>query len=453
MTSKLLLFFSLLFFITPILVAQPRIPKPDPRVERIVQSVSPAHLRSTIEKLVSFGTRQTLSNASDPTHGIGAARQWIRSEFERYAANSAGRMTVAFDEFTQPVSPRIDRPTTLVNVVATLRPRNESDPSAKQTIIISGHYDSRVTDVMDSVSNAPGADDDGSGAALVLELARVLSGADVRATVVFVCFAGEEQGLYGSQHYADEAAKRGMPIEAVLNNDIVGAIDGGDGQVDSTSVRVFSQALSPLDTGTVLRRENMLGLENDGPSRSLARYCKEIGERYVPHFTVRMIYRADRFLRGGDHMSFHQHGFAAVRFSESKENFNHQHQDVRKEGGVEYGDLLKFVNPRYCANIARVNAAVAASIALAPPRPADPGMVVSGLAYGTTLHWKADHEGDVAGYQVRWRETNSPVWQYSRFTADTTAVLKESKDDFLFGIQAVSAHGDPSLYAIPMPVR
>ena len=197
----------------------------------------------------------------------------------------------------------------------------------------------------------------------------------------------------------------------------------------------------------------MLGLENDGPSRSLARYCTEIGERYVPHFTVRMIYRADRFLRGGDHMSFHQHGFAAVRFSESRENFNHQHQDVRTEGGVAYGDLLKFINPRYCATIARVNAAVAASIALAPPRPADAGMVVSGLGYGTTLRWNADRTNDVAGYFVRWRETDASRWQHSLFTADTTAALKESKDDFLFGIQAVNTHGDASLYSVPMPVR
>ncbi len=452
MTPKIPLVLLLLLS-TATLVAQPETPTKDPRIEQIVRAVSPDHIRATIEKLVSFGTRQTLSDASDPNHGIGAARRWIRSEFERYAADSHGRMTVAYDEFTQPISPRINRPTTIANVVATLRPSDESMPAARQTVIISGHYDSRVTDVMDSVSNAPGADDDGSGAALVLELARVLSNADVKATVVFICFAGEEQGLYGSQHYADAAAKQGMPIEAVLNNDIVGAIRGGDGQVDSTTVRVFSQALSPLDTGNVLRRVNMLGLENDGPSRSLARYCKEVGERYVPHFTVRLIYRADRFLRGGDHMSFHQHGFAAVRFSESREDFHHQHQDVRTEGGVAYGDLLKFINPRYCATIARVNAAVAASIALAPPRPADAGMVVSGLGYGTTLRWNADRTNDVAGYFVRWRETDASRWQHSLFTADTTAALKESKDDFLFGIQAVNTHGDASLYSVPMPVR
>ncbi len=444
-------FFTL--FSCPSAFAQPTVLSKDPRVEQIVRAVSAEHIRATIEKLVSFGTRHTLSTATDPNRGIGAARRWIRSEFERSSANSGGRMTVAFDECTLPPSPRVNRATTIVNVVATLRPKEENLPSAHQTIIISGHYDSRVTDVMDSVSNAPGADDDASGAALVLELARVLSGADVRATLVFICFAGEEQGLYGSQHFADEAAKQGQPIEAVLNNDIVGAIHGGDGDVDSTTVRVFSQALSPLDTGTVLRRVNTLGLENDRPSRSLARYCKEIGERYVPHFTVRMIYRADRFLRGGDQMPFHQHGFAAVRFSESKENFDHQHQNVRTEGGVEYGDLLKFVNLRYCANIARVNAAVAASIAFAPPRPTDAGLVVSGLAYGSTLHWTPAQGIDAAGYFVRWRETSSPVWQHAEFTTDTTATLKVSKDNALFGVQAVSKQGDASLYAIPMPVR
>ncbi len=443
----------LLILCAYVAAAQPKIPSKDPRVEQVVRAVSPDHIRANIEKLVSFGTRQTLSNTTDPNRGIGAARRWIKSEFERYATASKGRMTVAFDEFVQPVSPRIPRPTTIVDVVATLRPADTTQPSSRRRILIGGHYDSRVSDILDTVNNAPGADDDGSGAALVLELARVLSTADVRTTIMFVCFAGEEQGLYGSEHLAEEAQQEGWTIDAVLNNDIVGAIRGGDGQVDSTTVRVFSQALSPLDTGSVLKRINALGLENDGPSRSLARYSKEIGERYVPHFSVRMIYRGDRFLRGGDHMSFHQRGFAAVRFSESKEDFNHQHQDIRMENGIQYGDLLKFVNPRYCANIVRVNAAIAASLAFAPQPPAAPSLVIHGLAYGTTLRWDRDHEGGLAGYLVRWRETSSPTWQHERFTADTTLTLTESKDDFFFSVQAVSSQGDPSLYAIPIPAR
>ncbi len=433
--------------------SQTRPPDFDPRVAEIVRRVSAARISDTIEKLVSFGTRHTLSDTADPAHGIGAARRWIKAEFERSAAASGGRMSVAFDRFVIPASPRVPVPTPSDNVVATLRPSDTTQPSAKRIIIISGHYDSRDTDVMDAVSPAPGADDDGSGAALVLELARVMSGADVRATVVFICFAGEEQGLFGSKHWASMAAEGGLRIEADLNNDIVGGTHGGDGSIDSTSVRVFSEALNPADTGRVLARLNALGLENDGPSRSLARYCKEIGENYVPHFSVRLIYRGDRFLRGGDHLSFHQNGFAAVRFSEAKENFIRQHQNVRLENGVQYGDLPRFVDPEYCARIARVNAAVAASLALGPAPPSHVGMLTKDLSYGTELRWDRDRESDVAGYYVRWRATSAPIWENSIFTTDTTTSLDVSKDDFLFGIQAVDRSGDASLYSIPLPVR
>ena len=451
--SRILLPLFLLFIPTLPAFAQQEKPTADLRVQNIVGSVSPDRIRADIEKLVSFGTRHTLSDTSDPRRGIGAARKWIFSEFERSAAASHGRMTVAFDEFSEPPSARVPRPTNIVNVVATLRPFPTTGTSDGRTIVVSGHYDSRATDVMDATSDAPGADDDGSGTALVLELARVFSTADVRATVVFICYAGEEQGLYGSTHRAAMAAQVGARIEAVLNNDIVGGDHGGDGQVDSETVRVFSAAMNPADTGAALNRVNSLGLENDGPSRSLARYCKEIGERYVPGFSVRLVYRGDRFLRGGDQLPFHQKGFAAVRFSESKEDFNHQHQNVRDEGGVRHGDLPGFVNERYCANIARINAAVAASLAFSPPPPAHAVMILKGLAYGTDLRWSKNAGKDVAGYLIRWRDTSSPVWQHSAFTPDTTISLAAGKDDYLFGVQSVSTAGDPSLYSIPLPAR
>lgn len=428
-------------------------PETDARVAGIVRDISPERIRTRIETLVRFGTRHTLSDTADPEHGIGAARRWIRSEFERSAAASGGRMTVAYDRFMIPASPRVPKPTPSANVVATLLPADTTQHSAKRIIVIGAHYDSRATDIMDAAGPAPGADDDGSGVALVLELARVLSRAETRATIVFICFAGEEQGLFGSRHWAATAAEQRKLIEADLNNDIVGGTMGGNGEADSMSVRLFSEALSPADTGATLARSNALGLENDGPSRSLARYCKEIGEQYVPGFTVRLIYRGDRFLRGGDQIPFHQHGFAAVRFSESKEDFAHQHQTPHMESGIQYGDLPRFVNPAYCARIARVNAAVAASLALGPSRPAHAAMVTRDLAYSTRLAWDRSNQSDVAGYSVRWRETSSPVWQHTLFTPDTTVSLDVSKDDFLFGIQAVDRHGSPSLYAVPLPVR
>ncbi len=431
--------------------AQTPPPPRDPRIERIVREISPARIAATVEKLASFGTRHTLSDTTDPAHGIGAARRWVKAELERSAARSGGRMTVSFDTFTAPASPRIPRPAVLTNVVAMLRPADTAGSAGRGAIVLSAHLDSRATDVLDASSPAPGADDDGSGIALVLECARALSAAEVRVPVFFIAFTGEEQGLLGSRHWAGLSGARGLRITAELNNDIVGGIRGGDGRVDCLSVRVFSAALSPLDTGAVLARRVALGLENDGASRSLARYAEEVGELYVPGFNVRMVYRGDRFLRGGDHTPFHERGVAAVRFSEADEDFDHQHQNPRTEGEKVYGDLPRFVNAGYCANVARVNAAVAASLAFAPPPPREASLITSSLAYDSRLHWSP--EPGAAGYFVRWRETTSSVWQSRAFTADTSLTLAVGKDGVLFGIQAVSPEGDPSLYALPLPAR
>ncbi len=426
-------------------------PANDARIEAIVRQISPERLRANVDSLVHFGTRHTLSDTTSPTRGIGAARRWIRSQFEEYAKLSHNRMSVAYQQTIIPPGPRIPAPTAVVNVIATLRPSDPANPSANRTIIIGGHYDSRATDVMDATSDAPGADDDGSGSALVVELARVLSRQEFNATVVFVCFAGEEQGLYGSTALATRARSEGWDVEAVLSNDIVGAARGGDGSIDSTTVRVFSEAYSPLDTGMVFARRNAVGLENDGVSRSLARYVEEIGQRYVSGFRVQMIYRLDRYLRGGDHAPFHQRGYAAVRFTEAKEDFNHQHQDVHREQG--FGDLPEFMDFSYLANVARVNAATAASLAFAPAPVRHAGIVTSHLAYDTQLGWEPSPGPGTAGYLVRWRPTASAVWEHSFFTRDTTVTLNVSKDDFLFGIETVNERGDLSPSVPPFPVR
>jgi hypothetical protein len=372
-------------------------------------------------------------------------------------------MTVEYQQFEVPPSNRVPRSSQLVNVIATLLPPG-ADPSATHSFfIVSGHYDSRATNALDSAGDAPGADDDGSGTALVLELARVFSRYEFATAIKFAVYAGEEQGLFGSTHLAETARTEGWQIGGVLNNDIVGSSHGGDGATDSASVRLFSQAYGAADTGAIFRQRNALGLENDGPSRTLARYIRECGEMYVPRFAVRLIDRLDRFLRGGDQTPFHDRGFAAVRFTESKENFDRQHRDIVPGKEAVYGDLPDYMDFNYCANIARVNAAALAALAFAPPPPADAGIIVSQLEYTTTLRWRPGHAagaaGNVgsgnepAGYLVLYRETTSPVWQQKMFTKDTTLTIPALKDDYLFGVQAVNAHGDASLPSIPKVAR
>lgn len=419
----------------------------NPQVTGFVREISPVNIKKSVDRLAGFGTRHTLSDTVSRTRGIGAARRWIYSVFQDCAKASGGRMTVAYDEFMVEPSGRVPHPVNIVNIIATLRPEPGPVANGERMIVIGAHYDSRAGNPVDSVSDAPGANDDGSGTALVLELARVFARQSFNATVVFACFAGEEQGLLGATHLAEQARRNGWNVEAMLNNDIVGNTEGGSGAAESTYVRLFSEALSPADSGRALARINSLGLEEEGVSRSLARFIKETGERYVPGFSVRMIYRRDRFLRGGDHTPFHQHGFAAVRFSEAAENYDRQHQNP--DSAKRIGDLPEFVNARYCANVARINAAVAATLASAPAPPPRANVVVSRLEYGTTLHWSPSP--GAAGYIVRWRETTSPVWEHSISINDTTVQLKVSKDDCLWGVEAVNEQGDASLVTVPVP--
>ena len=426
-------------------------PSVNPVVGKILSEISESNIRGTVERLVSFGTRHTLSDTLSSEKGIGAARRWIKSEMERYASASRGRMTVEFHESVVPPSARVPKPTTIVNVVATLKP--SATTTSDRILVVGGHYDSRASDPNDFTSNAPGANDDGSGTALTMELARVMAPYEFDATIVFIAFVGEEQGLLGAGRWAEMARNNGWKVEAVLSNDIVGSSVSGSGKKEGSYVRVFSEAYSPVDTGFTFRMRNSLGLENDGPSRSLARYVKDVAERYLRGFGVKLIYRRDRFLRGGDHSPFHERGFAAVRFSVAVENYDWQHQNVRTENGKEYGDLTKFMDFPYCVSVARTNAAVLATLGLAPSPPEKAGIVTSRLEYQTTLRWQGNKEADLAGYFVRYRSTSSPQWEQSVFTKDTTLTLDVLKDDYLFGVQAVDKEGNVSLPAIPRPVR
>lgn len=443
--------FTLLVCIIPFVLSAQEPALKNQAVESIVKEVSTDNLRKLVEKLASFGTRHTLSDTVSATRGIGAARRWIKSEFERYAEASEGRMSVVFHETVVPPSARIPASTNVVNVVATLTPEPTHHRMPKRVLVVGGHYDSRASDPMDAVSDAPGANDDGSGTALVMELARIFSKRKLEATVVFIAFAGEEQGLLGAAAWAEMAKQNGWNVEAMFNNDMVGNSRSGTGKREPSYVRLFSEAFSPVDTGVVFRQRNSLGHENDGGSRSLARYIKEVAERYHPQFGVKLIYRLDRFLRGGDHRPFHERGFRAVRFCDALENYDWQHQNVRIEGGRAYGDLPKFMDFEYLTNVTKVNAAALATLALAPAPPTRVDLMTAQLGYDTVLRWTKNQEPDVAGYFVRYRETSSPTWHGAVFTSDTTMTLTQSKDDYLFGVQAVDRDGNVSLVTLPRP--
>jgi hypothetical protein len=422
----------------------------DPEIEAMVNEVNADSLQADVRALVSFGTRSTISSTTDPKRGIGAARNWVLSRFLAIAAASQGRLTALIDTTTYLADgKRVAAPINLGNVVATLK---GADPQDSRVFIISGHLDSRRTDIMDGSADAPGANDDGSGSAAVLECARILSRHAFPATIIFVTVSGEEQGLLGSTYMAKKAATQGWNIGAVLNNDIIGANNSSQtGIIDNTRVRVFSEGLSYYDMDKQAKFIRQLGLENDGRARQLARYVKETGERYVDHLEVVMVYRPDRFLRGGDHIPYIENGFTAVRLTEMNENFNHQHQDVRLEKGVQYGDLAEFMDFEYLRKNTALNLCNLANLAKAPAVPESVKVEVRDLGNTTHLSWKAPAAGKPRGYYILMRETTSPVWQKKIFTAGTEIVLPYSKDNYFFGVQAVSATGNESLPVVPLP--
>ncbi|HEY0898953.1 MAG TPA: M28 family metallopeptidase [Sphingobacteriaceae bacterium] len=424
----------------------------DPIINEMVTEVSSKNIESIIRKLVSFETRHTLSDTLSKKTGIGAARNWIKSEFEQYARASGGRMKVEFDTFTQPADGRrVTTPTVMKNVLAILP---GTDPQDDRLLIVSGHYDSRASDVNDAKSAAPGANDDASGTAVAMEMARVMSKYKFNCTIMFVAMVGEEQGLYGAQNLAKRAKSEKWNLRGMITNDIVGNTYGVEtGLKDNRSVRIFSEGVSAVESPAQTSNRISTGAENDGDARQLARYLKEIGERYVDELDVKLIYRRDRYLRGGDHTPFSQQGFAGIRVTEMNEDFNRQHQNVRKENGVEYGDLPDFVDYDYTQKVARLNLASFANLALAPQEPQNVGVVTSQLTNKTTLKWEAPKGEKPAGYYIVMRETSSPTWQRKFFVSDTTATLNYSKDNYFFGVQSVDAEGHESLVVIPKPVR
>ena len=433
---------------------------PDPAIALALQRISADEIRKTIETLVSFRTRNTLSSMDTdlpPGQGINAAAAWIESQLGRYAAACQGCLEVKRDTFLESPQERIPRPTQITNIYAVLR--GSDRVQAKRVYLVTGHYDSRSTDVMDSHADAPGANDDASGVAVSLECARVLSGLKPAATIIFAAVAGEEQGLNGSRHLAGLARKEGWQLEAVLNNDIVGGnTTPGNRWQDKTSVRVFSEGIPVAATAEQAQLIESLGYESDSPSRALARTILEIGATYGQQgnaaFKPVLEFRRDRFLRGGDHTSFNQEGFAAVRFTEWNEDYHHQHQLPRVENGIEYGDLLKFVDYRYVARVAAINAATLATLAMAPPAPANVRILTQGLGNVSTLQWEGGPETrSGTSYEVLWRELTAATWQRLEHAPRLSLELPLSKDNVIFAVRSVDAVGHRSPAVAPLPQR
>ncbi|HAV02075.1 MAG TPA: peptidase M28 [Chryseobacterium sp.] len=429
-----------------------QIPEKDPEISRYVQAVNADSLRAHVEKLVSFGTRHTMSSTTDPKRGIGAAREWVLSRFRDYARNSAGRMEVYLQQQDlQPDGKRINAVTNLGNPIAFLK---GTDPNDQRIIIITGHLDSRVSDVMNAQADAPGANDDASGVAAVIETARILSKSKFPSSVLFVAVSGEEQGLLGAKMLADHAKAEGWQIQAVLNNDMIGnnAFDAPENE-KSPNLRVFSEGLPAFNTEKSAGMIRNLGLENEGSARQLARYVKEIGTQYVKDLDIKLIYRNDRFLRGGDHSPFVAQGFAAVRLTDYYENYNHQHQDLRTENGVNYGDLLEYMDFNYLRKNTAVNMAVLANLAKSTPPPVKVAMDVKELTNTTKLTWEKPVTGKVKGYHILYRETDSPVWTDRIFTTETSYTVPLSKDNYFFAVQSISETGNASLPVVPQISR
>jgi len=439
----------------------------DPAIAQALRVIQPADIEKTIQSLVGFGTRNTLSSMETdlpPGQGITAAADWIAAQFEEISKTCGGCLEVHRDTFTEPSSDRIPQPTTITNVYAIMR---GSDPAqARRMVLVTGHYDSRVTNVLDAKTPAPGANDDASGVAVSLECARALTRLHLPATVVFVAVAGEEQGLNGSSHLAKLAHSEGWQLEAVLNNDIVGGnTTPGDTLQLKDRVRVFSEGVPTSATPEQARRIRALGEENDSPSRQLARAIADTSRTYFPSaagapFSAFLVGRPDRYLRGGDHTSFNREGFAAVRFTEWREDFNHQHQNIvlPPSGSSDpiLGDLIQFVDFNYVANVARLNAATLATLASSPGQPVKVAMVTKKLDNGSTLQWEAPAgAASNVHYELLWRETTAPDWQFVQTVPSPaadgpiTVTVPISKDNVVFGVRAVDGAGHRGLVVVP----
>ncbi|MGK9476853.1 M20/M25/M40 family metallo-hydrolase [Melioribacter sp. OK-6-Me] len=428
--------------------------KRDSSIIKMINKISADSLKSYVVKLTEFKTRHSLSSRTDEKEGIGAAARWVKSKFEQFSINSDGRLISELDFFeVKPDGIRIDRKVNLMNVIGTLKGYDVND---RRLIIVGAHLDSRVADIMDSTSYAPGANDDLSGVAAVLELARVMSSTKFPATIMFVAFTGEEQGLYGSNHLAEKIkslqAEGKYRLIAMLNNDMIGNTLSSQTKLkDNINVRVFSESIPAVESDEEKRIRILSGSDYDGISRQLARYIKEVGERYVDQINVKLIFRRDRFLRGGDHTPFNRHGFAAVRFCEMNENYFHQHEYVREENGIQYGDLPEFIDFEYARKITAVNCAVIANLALAPPQPENVRVDVKKLSNTTILTWDNPTGKKPSGYYVLMRETYMPLWEKKIYVESNSIELPYSKDNYLFAVQSVDEEGHESLPVFPVP--
>jgi hypothetical protein len=429
---------------------------PDPGLRAMLREIDPDRIKATILKLVGFGTRHTASSQTDPVRGIGAATNWVFDQMQAIAATSSGRMTVQRQSFVQPVSSNIPVPTTITNVIATLK----GTASPERFYVITGHLDSRVTDVLNFTDNAPGADDDGSGVAVVLELARAFATHQFPGTLVFATVAGEEQGLYGSAHMAAQMKAAGNDVQGMFSNDIVGASQAWDGtRPDPRTVRLFVEGIPTAVTQAQIALMQSVGGENDGATHQLARFVTDVAPSGLTGMNIRVIWRRDRYLRGSDHLSFQQQGYPAARFTEPRENFNHEHQDVRVANGVQFGDLPQFVDFDYTARVAKVNGSALWALATNPATPKNlqihtaPPVGFPGTNL-TALSWDANPEPDLAGYEVVMRETTAADWTSAIGVGNVTSVtLNISKDNVQFGLRAIDKAGHRSPAAFPQVVN
>ncbi|THH26537.1 hypothetical protein EUX98_g7651 [Antrodiella citrinella] len=426
---------------------------PPSELQAILSQIDPNRIETIINKLVSFGTRHTVSSQTDPSRGIGAARDWIASEMRGFAAQArkGTNATVTVPSYIQGIASTIPFPVNISNIIFTIQGTEDSN----RVYIITGHYDSRVTDIMNFTDDAPGADDDGSGVAIVMELARIMATrAPPTATIMLGAVAGEEQDLFGSTFFAKQTVEAGMDVQGMFTNDIVGSPKADNGFVDPNSIRLFAQGIPSSETTSQIAQRVSIGGENDSPARELARFTNDVASNSVTDMQVRIIYRADRFLRGGDHEPFLDAGFAAARFTEPHENFAHQHQDVRVDNttGQQFGDLAEFCDFDFIARVGKVNGAVLWSLANAPGTPKNVTMDTSVLTNNSTFLWSLDETGEAAGYEVVWRATDATLWENVIPVGLVDRVTVQlSKDNTAFGIRAVGKNGLRSPATFPFP--
>jgi hypothetical protein len=422
---------------------------PDRELLEILRHLDRDRIRATVAKLTTFGTRHTLSSQTDPVRGIGAARDWLLAEMTANAAPSNGQMTVALQSYVQPPASRIPTPTTITNVVATLRGSVTPD----RIYVVSGHYDSRVTDIMNFTSDAPGANDDASGVAAAVEMARVMATHKPKSTIVFVAVAGEEQGLFGANFMATQFRAANADVQGMFTNDIVGSSTADDGTRDPHALRLFAEGVPTTETAHQAAVRQNEGSEADSPGRQLARFVTSVASNNATDMAVHIIYRRDRYLRGGDHIAFLQQGYPAARFTEPHENFAHQHQDTRVQNGVQFGDLIEFCDFDFIQRVAKVNAAAMWSLANGPGTPKNAVLDDSALSNSSTLRWDANADPDIAGYEIVWRPCTEPDWTHAVPVGNvTTFTVPLAKDNVFLGVRAVNTAGQHSPVAFPTPV-